>query len=271
MFVNSLIQDISDRYIKDGKAKLAQNFPRDFELYMCALELVDPDGEQIDYFLFPIMPKNINKNETEATSVQFAFSGISVFNKDGFTPNELIITGDFGRALKMVELNKESLVRGINYSISEGYYSSSDVNLGKNFVTKVSEIPFGIKTGFGCIKILQSIISKAKSHDSKGRTFHLYFYNPALGESYLVVPTKNPLVLSMNDQSTNMIWQYTLNLVIIADLNDVDNSRHIIDNGVLNFNTIQKSIWDSKNLVDGVNRTIKNKMKNSIESFIKRR
>ena len=201
MFINSLANDLTNRLIKDGKAKLAQNFPRDFELYMCALELVDPDGEQVDYFLFPVNPKNINKNETEATSIQFAFSGISIFNKDGFTPNDLTISGDFGRAFKFVELNKESAVRGINYSISEGYYSSSDVNLGKNFITKVSEIPFGIKTGFGCIKILQSIINKAKSHDGNGRTFRLYFYNPALGESYLVVPTKNPLSFSLDLKS----------------------------------------------------------------------
>ena len=52
-------------------------------------------------------------------------------------------------------------------------------------------------------------------------TFKLYMYNPALGENYLVVPSNNPISLSQNDNESNMIWEYSLNLTIIAPMERV--------------------------------------------------
>lgn len=214
----------TSQLIQYGKGELAKKFPRDFEVYMCALELVDEENDPVDYFLFPVMPRNINKTETEATSIQTSFSGITVFNKQGFTPDELTIEGDFGRSFKLLSDDIDGYSKAVaGLSIRDGYYTSDNINSG--VIDKKMEFPFSVKTGFGCIKILQSIIHKAKAYGQSGVSYRLYFYNQALGESYLVVPTKNPLILSQNEQSSNMIWQYQLNLTIIADLNDITDKK----------------------------------------------
>jgi hypothetical protein len=228
---SNILSAIEQQIFTLGKEELHKKFPRDFELYMCAIELVDENDFPVDYFMFPIMPKNISKSETEATTMQHSFSGITIFNKAGFIPDELNIQGDFGRSFKLLSSTKGANDNfAYDYkavlastSIEEGYYTSDNVNDG--FVNKQSEFPFGVKTGYGCTKILQSIIHKAKSRGASGKTYKLYFYNPALGENYLVIPNKNPLTLSQNEQGSNMIWQYTLSLLIIADLNDVEYRR----------------------------------------------
>jgi hypothetical protein len=216
-----------------GKEFLSKLYPRDFELYMCAIELVDGNDYPVDYFMFPIMPKNIVKTEIEATTIQQSFNGITVFNKAGFIPDELNIQGDFGRSFKLMQHTKASDDHfAYDYkavlastSIDEGYYTAATINSQSNTVKKDSEFPLGIKTGYGCSKILQAIIDKSKAYSPSGRTYKLYFYNPALGENYLVVPSKSPLTWTQNEQSSNLIWQYSLSLIIIADLNDVVNQR----------------------------------------------
>lgn len=222
MLLDNITNIVTDQLFKIGKEELNKKFPRDFEAYMCALELVDDKGFPVDYFVFPIMPNSISKPETEATSIQTSFLGITVFNKQGFIPKEINIQGDFGRAFKFISFEQENYYRSLFFSIKEGYYTADSVNSGvSGTLQKIAEFPFGIKSGYGCIKILQSIIDKAKAHGVSGNTFKLYFHNPALGESYLVVPTKQPLTLSQNVQSSNMIWQYNLSLVIIANMKDV--------------------------------------------------
>lgn len=208
--------DELDQY---GKMGLSVRYPRDFEYYMCALELVDENDDTVDYFMFPVMPSSISKTETEATSIQTSFAGITIFNKQGFTPDELNIQGDFGRALKLLSWEEDGYYKGIGLTIEDGYYTSDQVN--SNFQDIKRGFMSGVKTGFGCIKILQSIIHKAKAHSQTGITYKLYFDNLAMGESYLVVPTKAPLVFSQDVQSSNMIWRYQLSLLIIADLKDV--------------------------------------------------
>lgn len=222
MFLTNGYEIFADAVLKQGKESLARQYPRDFEVYMCALELVDPEEQTVDYFLFPVMPTNISKTETEATTVQTSLTGITIFNKQGYTPDEISIQGNFGRSFKLLSFENDAYYKGVaGYAIEDGFYTADQINAG--LVDKKLEFPFGIKTGFGCIKILQSIIHKAKAHGPTGLTYKLYFYNLALGESYLVVPSKQPLTLSQNEQSSNMIWQYQLNLVIVADMADVAN------------------------------------------------
>jgi len=219
-----------DLYPDDSgvRVDLSKAYPRDFEVYMCALELVDQDDIPVDWFMFPIMPSSITKTETEATSIQHSFAGITVFNKQGFTPDDITLEGDFGRSFKLLDWDSEGYQRAVTAgkSIKEGYYTSDQINAGSvDFVDIKTDYIEGIKTGFGCSKILQSIIHKAKAHGPTGVTYKLYFYNAALGEAYLVVPTKQPLTWSQNEQGSNMIWKYQLNLTIIADLNDVENNK----------------------------------------------
>lgn len=227
--------------IKKGRAVLHESYPRDFEVYMNSLELVSPLGDPIDHFTFPIMPNSITKTEAEATSIQQSMSGVTVYNKTGFIPKDIVLQGDFGRAFKFTNFENDEYYRGVEYSISKGYYTSSDINNKGKVTKKLPELPNGIKSGYGCIKILQSIIDKAKARDAEGRTFKLYYYNPALGESYLVVPKKNPLVLSQNVSNSNMVWQYTLNLLAIADLNELCLS--------LSQSVKEKSPLDTRNIL----------------------
>jgi len=241
MLHDTVIDSVLTDLIKKGRKELHNLFPRDFEVYMCALELVNPDGDPVDYFQFPIMPNSISKTEHESTTVQQSLSGVTVFNRDSFIPKEIGIQGDFGRSFKLTNFEQGEYYRGLDFSIREGYLSAADVN-DENFVSRgVKELPYGVKSGFGCIKIVQSIIDKAKAHDKKGRTFRLYFYNLALGESYLVVPTRTPFTVTQNVQGSNMIWQYNMSLSIIADLNDLNTQQ--------SKNVKEKSPFNTKNVL----------------------
>lgn len=204
-----------------GRAALSAIFPRDFEYYMVALELTDFDGNTIEFFAFPIMPSQITKTENTKTSVYATLGGVTIINSDVFVPQDLKLTGDFGRSFKlMAGYVRDELIslKGISYSNMMGVYEPDEIN--SPLKKKVTEFLSIVKSGFGCTKKLQSIINRSSGH-TEGKPFRLYFYNLALGESYLVVPTKNPLTLAQTE-SKNMIWTYILDLVIVAPLDRVD-------------------------------------------------
>lgn len=219
--VNIFKNLVMEQLASAGRAALSGLFPRDFEYYLVALELTTFDGDTIDFFSFPIMPSSITKTETAKTSIYQTLGGITVINSDAYTPEDLTLTGDFGRAFKLMVGNfGDQFVsfKGVKFSNTQGIYHSDEIDA--NLAKKIPDFNGIVKSGFGCIKILQSIIDRATGHDN-GKPFRLYFYNLALGESYLVVPTKNPLVLSQNENK-NIIWNYTLNLTIVAPLDRVD-------------------------------------------------
>jgi len=242
-----------------GENALSAIFPRDFEIYLCALELVDYSGLTVDFFVFPVMPNSIQKIEKERVSVTKTLTGTVVLQSNSYIPASLVINGNFGRSFKYISNNKSVVDRGNNFSngffkalsIKRGVYSSDDV--GSNIPRKVyTEFNPSIKTGFGCVKILQSIISKSKSSD-EGRPLRLHFYNLALNESYLVVAGKNPLTLSQNSQDSNMIWNYTLNLEVIADLQQLvflsENANKQSLTFAITSNTINKLVRDTYNMI----------------------
>lgn len=243
MLHNTIADIVNTRLLEKGKEGLHGAFQRDFELYMCALELVSPDGETIDYFSFPVMPKSINKVEAEATSIQYSLGGVTIINRSSFIPKEISVSGDFGRLFKFALFERDEYYRALRYSIKSGYYSAADITDPNSIITKSQDLPAGIKSGYGCIKVIQSIIDKAKAFDENGRTFRLYFYNQALGESYLVVPGKNPLSFEQSVGSSNMVWQYKMNLTIIADLKNVFVSDKAVRQRALRtYGIINKSI-----------------------------
>ena len=61
----------------------------------------------------------------------------------------------------------------------------------------------------------------------------MFFYNPALGENYLVVPPQNALTLTQDDQNGNMIWNYTLNLTIVSPIDFL--KKKLLSNSVTNI------------------------------------
>lgn len=176
-------------------------FPNDIELYMCALELVDQEGNTLRYFIFPIMPSNIEENQPQITNVKKTLAGVTVLSNPTFVPGDISLSGNFGRKFKILIGHKY-----VNTTASQGRKQTLDAR---------------VKTGYGCCKILEDIVHESRTVDSKGaRT--LIFYNLAIGNSYIVKPLN--LKFSMS-QDSNMIWNYSLSLKTIADLDSFINVR----------------------------------------------
>ena len=239
--LSSLVGDI-------GRANVHALYPRDFEYYLVSLELVlqgDSGEETIDYFVFPVMPSSMTKSENNRVNIKKTSSANVIINSKHFVPHDLTIKGDFGRGFKLLmqpQGDDSISFRSLRFSNQSGSVKATDLDEEKQKV-KRAEFSKSIKTGYGCIKILQSIIDKAKGVDDKGNPLKLYFYNPALGESYLVVPTPNALVLSQDDANNNMIWAYTLNLTIVAEVQGTrDTTIKSSLSDIVSVGAIQKAV-----------------------------
>lgn len=211
-----------------GAQALSSLYPNDFEWYMVALELVDSNDKTIDYLTFPIMPDSISKTEPTRTAVKKSLSGVTVLTSPTFTPQEITLKGSFGRQFKILTEPKTSSDPTVaNKGVGSGKYSLTDISSGTK---TISGLAFGnfnttVKTGYGAIKILQAMISKSVGLDESGKPLRLYFYNLALGESYLVVVPPSGAQY-YQDISKNMIWNYSITLMAIAPLSAVSNESN---------------------------------------------
>ena len=148
-----------------GRSLLATQYPDDFEYYMCSLELVNSSGNTIDFFTFPVMPDNINKNEPKRNSVKNTLGGLVVLTSPTAVAQTISIQGNFGRMFKILLNGNAPALQGIAFSISAGKRKLFQIQ-GKN-TSSLKGVSFdvGVKTGYGCIKILQSIIDKSNGLD----------------------------------------------------------------------------------------------------------
>jgi len=241
-----------------GRGVVHQMFPKDFEYYMIALELVDGGGDTIDYLAFPVLPSAITKTENKRINIKKAYKSTLILTSTAFTPQDIVIRGNFGRSFKILLGNKE-IFGGVALAVSTraGVFELSQ-QPNQNLLLPSNQFNQFIKTGYGVIKLLQSIIHKSDGSDQRG-PYRLYFYNFALGESYLVVAPSKALVLEQNDTNMNMIWHYTLNLTIVAPLELVKNTvvasscRELLGIGVIQ-NTVNKAARDISNFVSRVVR-----------------
>lgn len=186
---------------------LSSLYPREFECYMIAFELCDSQGKTLDYFTFPVMPSEISITEKLAVRVQNTFGGVSSISSSVFVPKDITLQGSFGRNFKI-------LYRG-NLTIPFVGKAEVERNYGFDSSLKQSELSNTLKTGFGCIKVLQSIINRSVGVDEYGNCNRLYFYNLAFGESYLV---KASSFQSSQDLSSNAIWRYALKLEAVCPI-----------------------------------------------------
>ena len=205
-----------------GTQALSAMFPNDFELYMCALELTDSEDHVIDYLAFPVMPDSITKTEPTRTNVKKSLFGITVLTSPSFTPQEINIKGSFGRNFKIL-LNVANPVQGAAFSTTAGKYDLFSIS-GKSTTLSFSEFDVGVKTGYGVLKILKAIASKSVGLGKNGKPLRLYFYNMALGESFLVVIPPSGVQYTQN-LARNMIWNYNLTMIALAPMEAV--SRRI--------------------------------------------
>lgn len=197
---------IANEVGRTGRTLLSSKYPSDFEVYILALELTDSTGRTLDYFSFPVMPSQITKTENKKVNIKKSASGVTVITSDAFTPSDLVIKGNFGRSLKLLLNPTRASDEGYGF---KGFFGNTEIEKPK--------LDAGIKTGFGCIKILQSIVDRSVQLDSRGRPNRLYLYNLALSESYLVSVLPSGLNLNQSYDS-NMIWNYSLSLSILAPL-----------------------------------------------------
>lgn len=190
-----------------GRSALSYMYPKDFEFYLCAFELME-GRNVVDYFVFPIQPSSIQKTEPNRTNIKTSLSGVTVLKNDAFIPQEVSIKGNFGRNFKILQM------QGVAFS------NNVEIDKERGLTFNSQNFSYGVKTGFGATKILQKIIQKSNETTSTGQMRQLHFYNLALGESYLVTVQPNGLTLSQT-QDMNMIWQYSLSMSILAPLSEV--------------------------------------------------
>lgn len=207
----SLLQDV-------GKETLNALFPNDFEAYIMSLELVDADGNTVDFFVFPIMPNSIAITNTSLTNIKKTAGGITTLDTITFIPIDFAIQGNFGRQFKFLVGRSDVSASAINFN-ARSFYLNADAD---SAATQIKKAVFNsqIKTGYGCIKILESIIKKSRSIDAQGRPYSLYFYNPSFGDAYLI---KVPTFTFNQSKEENMIWNYSLQIKAIAPIDTTRN------------------------------------------------
>ena len=191
-------------------------YPRDFEAYMIAFELCDSRGKTLDYMTFPIMPNDITVDESMPVSIQNTFGGVSAVSANVYTSKNISINGSFGRNMKILSRSNNALGSLISaLSISSRSTVERTYGLSQIIPHTEAELSKTFKTGYGCCKVLQSILNKAYDVDTWGAVNKLYFYNMALGESYLIKPINFKLNQNM---SSNAIWNYSLQMQTICPL-----------------------------------------------------
>lgn len=225
---NHLLKDL-------GRAALSSFYPNDIEYYLCAFELMN-STETEAYFVFPIQPSLIQKAEPERTNIKKSLSGITVLRNSSFIPQELSIRGNFGRKFKLL-----SDLQGFGWGATLSKVS------GVTFDTPI--FSSSLKTGYGCIKVLQKIIEDARKLDNNGKPKRLYFYNMGFGESYLVTIPPSGVSFSQTEDQ-NMIWSYQLTMTILAPLYQLaedtihSSSKLIVSTGIIQkgLNTVANDI-----------------------------
>ena len=230
-----------DLLARIGKGALHALYPSDFEIYIISFELVDFQGNMVDFLTFPIMPKSISESEPQLTNIKKTVGGITAFSTSTFVPITIKLSGNFGKRFKF--LIGRSMIDSSAISFTTKFKDSKSTRVFSN----------SIKTGYGCCKILKQIIEKSRKIDNEGNPYRLYFYNLAFGTSYLVKPI-GELSFSMSLDS-NMIWDYDLTLKAIAPLYKLRDRRDIKKSlvGIMSKAAIAKGI-------DVTNKLVKNKL-----------
>ena len=155
------VNDALNRYrgfINDiGKRATNTLFPDDFEYYLVSLELVNSLGVTVDFLSFPIQPESIRETKTELTNIKNSARGITAIKTTKTIPKQIEIKGDFGKNFKFIlgrELVNFTSIKISNTQNKESLFSGT-TDIKKSLFSRT------IKTGYGTIKVLESIIDKS--------------------------------------------------------------------------------------------------------------
>lgn len=231
---NYIANKLAGELANYGRGRLSVKYPSEIEMYLVAFELVDSLGKTLQYFVFPIMPNSISKVENNRVNIKKSSSGTTVLMSPSFTANEISLKGDFGRSFKFLT----------NPTGNDFQFAIFKETKGNKLNITYPELDPAVKSGYGCIKILQNMILMANKLDGHYKPHRLYFYNMALGESYLVSVLPGGLTLSQAIDR-NMIWGYTLTMQAIANLEDLKSSE--------DYKKSSKSLLSAQTVSNGVN------------------
>lgn len=228
-----------------GKIGLNIAYPDEFELYLCALEVTDINYKTLQYFVFPVMPTNMDETQTFLSNVKKTLGGVVVISSQGFVPRDITLAGSFGRKFR-------TLLGGDYLDVISSFKTVDDKISINSVASGIKEIfDDRVKTGYGCIKILEEIINSTNIVDSKGPR-RLILHNPALGNSYLIKPQS--LKLSQT-QETNMMWSYALSMKAIASLEDIMDGKQLKDERIrLNATGYMQSKVD--NVINSITKSL---------------
>ena len=205
MSVESTIDRFKNSQVSLGKRAFNALYPNDVELYVFALEVVNSNNETEDYFVFPINPSSLNEQNSPIQTIKKTAGGITVLSTTTFTPSDISIQGNFGRNFKFL-LGKEF----ISFS-ALNFTTKPNITFSQEFDAKV-------KSGYGCIKLLEGIIKKSNTLDGNNKPYALFFYNLALGNSYLIKAINFSFY---QNQETNLIWNYNFTIKSLLPIEDV--------------------------------------------------
>lgn len=246
MSINNAIRNYTQGIETLGKSAMNIKYPDEFEVYMIALELLDSKGKTLNYFIFPVMPSTLSDDSQQIHNVKKTLGGVSVLSTVGFVPTDINLVGNFGRRFRVL------LGGDWNDVVSSFKDNGGQVTKG-SFKQGVKEVfDDRVKTGYGCCKVLESIVNNSNVLDDDGGVKTLIFHNLALGNSYVV---KSMGLVFSQSQETNMIWGYTLKLKSIAPLSALYTSKQLQEQRLrLNVQGYAQSRVDS--LVNKLTSTI---------------
>jgi hypothetical protein len=215
MSLQNAITNRATALVKLGKAALNVKYPDEFELYIVALELIDAEGKTLKYFIFPVNPVSIDETSGRLTNVRKTATGITTLSTSSFVPIDINLTGTFGRKFKV--LLGENYVDFIqSFRTAEGNVTAGSLVHG------VKEIfDERVKTGYGCLKILEDICNEADLIDEKGPR-RLIWYNLAFGSAYLVRPMNFRINMA---QDSNMLHNYYVSFKALAPMDALRESN----------------------------------------------
>lgn len=199
-----------------GKIALQSLFPKDFSAALVAIELVDSNGATVDYFSWPVLPSEIREVHNELTNVRKTIGGVYVLKNTTFNPRQISLRGTFGRKFRILLNNKQIELAGFRFSMANGKFKISTPFSLDNTIPQFSSFA---KNGYGCIKVIEAIKEKSKQLDGYGRPHSVYFYNPILGNNYLVEFVNFSHMQDENQH--NMLPAYSIQLIAVAPLDGI--------------------------------------------------
>lgn len=198
--VDAVYENVKNVAANIGQAALHSLAPDDFEYYLCSLELLDSTGNTKGFMFFTVMPNNITESKIQIASITKTNKGISTLFNSTFVPRDISIQGTFGRKIRLLVGIKEPQ----NVSKIPFFSGNLGLNVEGNSV---------IKTGYGLVKMMKSIVDESFKVDKNGNACILIFNNYAFNTHYVVEVMQS--AFSQNIEN-NMLWYYNLEMKAVA-------------------------------------------------------